>query len=627
MSNSHFKKGTYNAICDVCGFKFKADQLRQTWKGHYVCSEDYETRHPSDLYNPPLTETPPPWTRPEAPHIFVEVTYVGGPTPAPTPAPTPVPVPTPTPTPSPTPPPVEETLSLVITSTPHAESYGLGDVVDFSYTVTSLSNVELVGLNVTSLQATINNPTRSSLAPYDSYTVTGSMTITQAMVDADEWAVITSVVGFSPSNTQVGSSYTHTINTVSGTYVWDNVEVTSAKRPVYNNPVIIDTQEQLDSYITTYSELPPGATPSPSSPGGEIHYIYAPALSSLDVILDARAMTITKPVKILQARNVGVIGGVWDAVTPPGGGVGECANLSGGQLIHNANLYPRLVGGNMLQISASHTTFLEGLYMDLKGHNNDAIVVNSNSGVTAASDLANKRVYLINSIIKGFVGHLANHVDGGPGGGPLGDGLHADAIQMQSEYQSWKEFIVENLHIHTGQEGIVFNCVAPEWGERSVVRKFVAEIDQRYIDPNPEHHQYIAPLATNAKSLKLEDCYVYRTQLWGGSAPVQNQNHFLYYSPTSKIMYFTAPNGGWGNAWADEEQNPVANGVELNMETFEPYPWNPSAYTSVVRHDGLQTFGGTIADGDIGSPPANALAFVPEDKVGANYVPAEEYTP
>lgn len=60
----YFKKGDWNAICDVCGFKFKASQLRKRWDGFMVCSVDYEERHPQDLLRIPRSERPLPWARP-----------------------------------------------------------------------------------------------------------------------------------------------------------------------------------------------------------------------------------------------------------------------------------------------------------------------------------------------------------------------------------------------------------------------------------------------------------------------------------------------------------------------------------------------------------------------------------
>ena len=41
---------SYNALCDSCGMKFKASELRVRWDGLWVCKDDFEFRHPSDFY-------------------------------------------------------------------------------------------------------------------------------------------------------------------------------------------------------------------------------------------------------------------------------------------------------------------------------------------------------------------------------------------------------------------------------------------------------------------------------------------------------------------------------------------------------------------------------------------------
>lgn len=46
---STYVHGTYNAICDECGFKFKAKDMRTRWDGAFVCSKDWEPRHPQDF--------------------------------------------------------------------------------------------------------------------------------------------------------------------------------------------------------------------------------------------------------------------------------------------------------------------------------------------------------------------------------------------------------------------------------------------------------------------------------------------------------------------------------------------------------------------------------------------------
>lgn len=41
--------GDFWRICDRCGFKKRANQTFRTWDGLYVCSEDFESRHPQDF--------------------------------------------------------------------------------------------------------------------------------------------------------------------------------------------------------------------------------------------------------------------------------------------------------------------------------------------------------------------------------------------------------------------------------------------------------------------------------------------------------------------------------------------------------------------------------------------------
>lgn len=71
-----YKKGDYNAICDSCGFEFKASELQKRWDGFYVCKDDMETRHPQDLIRGKKERPAPKWTRPEPDDQFRTVNYV-----------------------------------------------------------------------------------------------------------------------------------------------------------------------------------------------------------------------------------------------------------------------------------------------------------------------------------------------------------------------------------------------------------------------------------------------------------------------------------------------------------------------------------------------------------------------
>jgi hypothetical protein len=42
----YFKSGAWNAICDVCGHKYKSTDMLKRWDGLMVCKEDWEPDHP-----------------------------------------------------------------------------------------------------------------------------------------------------------------------------------------------------------------------------------------------------------------------------------------------------------------------------------------------------------------------------------------------------------------------------------------------------------------------------------------------------------------------------------------------------------------------------------------------------
>ena len=71
-------EGDYNVICDVCGFKFKASQLRKRWDGYMVCDKDFEQRHPQDLIKIRPEKQTVPWARPQPTDTFITPAPVDG---------------------------------------------------------------------------------------------------------------------------------------------------------------------------------------------------------------------------------------------------------------------------------------------------------------------------------------------------------------------------------------------------------------------------------------------------------------------------------------------------------------------------------------------------------------------
>lgn len=71
MAKPFLKWGDWNAICDICGFRFKASELTKDWQGLMVCKQDYEQRHPQDFLRVRPDNPAVPWSRPEGADQFI----------------------------------------------------------------------------------------------------------------------------------------------------------------------------------------------------------------------------------------------------------------------------------------------------------------------------------------------------------------------------------------------------------------------------------------------------------------------------------------------------------------------------------------------------------------------------
>lgn len=64
--------GDYNAICDVCGRKFKFSRLRQKWDNTWACEQDWEPRQPQDYLKGIKDNMSVPLSRPDPPNLFMQ---------------------------------------------------------------------------------------------------------------------------------------------------------------------------------------------------------------------------------------------------------------------------------------------------------------------------------------------------------------------------------------------------------------------------------------------------------------------------------------------------------------------------------------------------------------------------
>lgn len=69
--SDYYAHGQWNVICDVCGGKFKSNELRKRWDNLMVCSGDWEPRQPQDFVKGVADIQAPPWTRPEQSDVFI----------------------------------------------------------------------------------------------------------------------------------------------------------------------------------------------------------------------------------------------------------------------------------------------------------------------------------------------------------------------------------------------------------------------------------------------------------------------------------------------------------------------------------------------------------------------------
>ncbi len=76
-SGNFYKSGDWNAVCDICGFRFKASKLKKNWKGEMVCEADFELRHPQEFVRVRPEKISVPWARPES-EEFVNICWIWG---------------------------------------------------------------------------------------------------------------------------------------------------------------------------------------------------------------------------------------------------------------------------------------------------------------------------------------------------------------------------------------------------------------------------------------------------------------------------------------------------------------------------------------------------------------------
>ena len=68
--------GSWNVLCDRCGFKYKNHQLQREWNNLRTCrgggtNNCWEKRQPQDFVKSKADRQHTAWSRPEAPDVFL----------------------------------------------------------------------------------------------------------------------------------------------------------------------------------------------------------------------------------------------------------------------------------------------------------------------------------------------------------------------------------------------------------------------------------------------------------------------------------------------------------------------------------------------------------------------------
>ena len=231
-----------------------------------------------------------------------------------------------------------------------------------------------------------------------------------------------------------------------------------------------------------------------------------------DAIIDfAGSEPLPYPLWIVGGRNVRVVGLEMDLVTQPGCGVGELRNTG----TTARNIHPRLPGAMAIRLENYGTSFVEGVDIDLRGHEADCFVVRNPPDQTNEQARVRRNVVLQNTSCQGIEGL---------GASPIGDGVHGDLLQNQGEVVN--SVVLENVSVRSSMEGIVFH----EWdgyaGARDfTMRRFDYAADERY-DDDDAFEQWGVAFDVWAEAWDLQDVYIddpegndygfINDQRWGG---------------------------------------------------------------------------------------------------------------
>jgi hypothetical protein len=172
---------------------------------------------------------------------------------------------------------------------------------------------------------------------------------------------------------------------------------------------------------------------------------------------------------------VRAVGLHFNLATQPGCGVGELPNRPV-EKHPNANIHPRVPGSITLRMQQSGHTFLEGLHIDVNGHQADCIVSRNPDSMSDAKAQSQRDFTVQNTYCAGVEGHGATDI---------GDAVHGDFWHNQGR-DVLRHLAFENVTMRTSLEGMVIQGASPAT-KSLLIRRYDYSWDPRFVgDDNYE---------------------------------------------------------------------------------------------------------------------------------------------
>lgn len=230
--------------------------------------------------------------------------------------------------------------------------------------------------------------------------------------------------------------------------------------------------------------------------GGKIYKVRVPDGKDAIVFMSGPD-ALVYPVQITGGRNVRVIGLHIDLVTQSGCEVGKLPNKPAARY-PNANIHPRVPGAIALRLQQAGVSFVEGAYIDVRGHQADCFVVRNPDDLDNMQAREQRDVIIQNSVCRGVEGM---------GASDIGDGVHGDLFQNQGR-DVMRRLVFENVSHRTSQEGIVL-LGDPDAGLMGakflIVRRYDYSWDPRYVGDDDDERFGSALAARVDPGWVLED--------------------------------------------------------------------------------------------------------------------------